>query len=203
MKYDLDSLKHRKSTLCDIENYKEFSVLLPIIRLSGEEYLLFEVRSEKLDKQPNEICFPGGKIEAGEDEKTAAIRETSEELMIAEHSIEILGELDTVVTPFNSILYPFVGLIEGYEGTFNRSEVQDTFYVPLQFFLETQPLCHYMDIKMSPREGFPYHMIQEGENYPWAKGRYPVYFYTYKDKIIWGITSRIVHNFVSILQGIP
>ncbi len=200
MKYDLVSLKHRKATLCDIENYRTFSVLAPIIRLAGENYLLFEIRSETLDKQPNEICFPGGKIENGEDEARAAVRETAEELMIPEQDIEILGELDTVVTPFNSIIYPFAGLIKDYNGTFSRSEVQDTFYVPVRFFLETQPLVHYIDVGTTPREDFPYHMVQEGRNYPWARGRYPVYFYTYASKIIWGITARIVHNFARIIE---
>jgi len=42
-------------------------------------------------------------------------------------------------------------------------------------------------------------MIQKGRDYPWGKGQYPVYFYTYEDKIIWGLTARIINNFVNLL----
>ena len=39
------------------------AVLVPVIHKDGEEHLVFEVRSSKLDWQPGEICFPGGRID--------------------------------------------------------------------------------------------------------------------------------------------
>ncbi|HPL54181.1 MAG TPA: CoA pyrophosphatase, partial [Bacillota bacterium] len=190
---DFTKLAGRKTNICDREIYKEFSVLIPVIK-ADRHFLLFEIRSESLNNQPNEICFPGGRIESLESKQQAAVRETSEELLIPESQISIIAELDTVVTPFNSILYPFVGELREYKGTFNTEEVRSVFTVPMSFFIDTAPLCHDIDIKMRPREDFPYHMVQEGRNYPWGKGRYPVYFYTYEDRIIWGITARIINN---------
>ncbi|HOR86671.1 MAG TPA: CoA pyrophosphatase [Bacillota bacterium] len=200
MNMDFTKLAGRKTSICDREIYKEFSVLIPVIK-ADRHFLLFEIRSESLNNQPNEICFPGGRIESLESKQQAAVRETSEELLIPESQISIIAELDTVVTPFNSILYPFVGELREYKGTFNTEEVRSIFTVPLSFFIDTAPLCHDIDIKMRPREDFPYHMVQEGRNYPWGKGRYPVYFYTYEDRIIWGITARIINNFVSLLTS--
>ena len=200
MNMDFTKLAGRKTNICDREIYKEFSVLIPVIK-ADRHFLLFEIRSESLNNQPNEICFPGGRIESLESKQQAAVRETSEELLIPESQISIIAELDTVVTPFNSILYPFVGELREYKGTFNTEEVRSVFTVPMSFFIDTAPLCHDIDIKMRPREDFPYHMVQEGRNYPWGKGRYPVYFYTYEDKIIWGITARIINNFVSLLTS--
>lgn len=200
MNMDFTKLAGRKTNICDREIYKEFSVLIPVIK-ADRHFLLFEIRSESLNNQPNEICFPGGRIESLESKQQAAVRETSEELLIPESQISIIAELDTVVTPFNSILYPFVGELREYKGTFNTEEVRSIFTVPLSFFIDTAPLCHDIDIKMRPREDFPYHMVQEGRNYPWGKGRYSVYFYTYEDKIIWGITARIINNFVSLLTS--
>ncbi|HOE56949.1 MAG TPA: CoA pyrophosphatase [Bacillota bacterium] len=200
MNMDFTKLAGRKTNICDREIYKEFSVLIPVIK-ADRHFLLFEIRSESLNNQPNEICFPGGRIESLESKQQAAVRETSEELLIPESQISIIAELDTVVTPFNSILYPFVGELREYKGTFNTEEVRSVFTVPMSFFIDTAPLCHDIDIKMRPREDFPYHMVQEGRNYPWGKGRYPVYFYTYEDRIIWGITARIINNFVSLLTS--
>jgi coenzyme A diphosphatase NUDT7 len=196
----LKKLNNRKANICGRDFCKEFSVLVPIVEKDGEYHILYEVRAESLNNQPNEICFPGGRIEAHEESAEAAIRETSEELLIPKSDIEISGELDTLVTPFNSVIYPFAGLLKAYRGTFNPDEVKEVFSVPLSYLMETEPLCHYIDIEMKPREGFPYEMIQEGKQYPWAKGRYPVYFYTYQDKIVWGITARITHNFIELLK---
>lgn len=200
MNIDLTKLKNRKTGISDREAYSEFSVLVPIVRINGNQYLLLEKRSEKLNKQPNEICFPGGKIEKMESAEQAALRETAEELMIEQKNIKIIGELDTIITPFNTIIYPFAGEIGEYDGTFNPDEVKEIFTVPLVYLMNTEPLRSDIDIRVKPREDFPYHMIREGRDYPWSKGRYSVYFYTYHDKIIWGITAKIIKNFVQILK---
>lgn len=201
MKIDFTKLINRKTAVCDKEIYREFSVLVPIIKTGNEYSLIFEVRSENLTKQPNEICFPGGKIEKFESARQAAVRETTEELLIPEAYINVVAELDTVVTPFNSILYPFAGKLNSYKGTFNTEEVKEIFTVPLSFFLENAPLCHYINVRMKPKEDFPYHMVQEGRDYPWGKGKYPVYFYVYENKIIWGLTARIIRNFTNLLSS--
>lgn len=200
MKAFLKELRNRKISVLGKEQHRQFSVFVPILERPDGYSLLFEVRSEKLSQQPDEICFPGGKIESNEDNLEAAIRETSEELLIPRENIEAAGELDTLVTPFNTIIYPFAGMLYNYQGTYNPDEVQEVFCVPLSFFLETEPLCYYIDTVMKPSEDFPYDMVQGGRNYPWGRGKYPVYFYSYKDKIIWGITARITHNFVVLLR---
>ena len=41
------------------------AILLPLVEVNGEDALLFEVRSKRLEMQPGEICFPGGRIESG------------------------------------------------------------------------------------------------------------------------------------------
>ncbi|HOH89597.1 MAG TPA: hypothetical protein PLT56_05330, partial [Bacillota bacterium] len=55
-------------------------------------------------------------------------------------------------------------------GTFKSEEVKETFIVPLSFFLENAPLHHDINISMKPVEGFPYHMVRDGRDYPWGKG---------------------------------
>ena len=41
------------------------AVLVPLVRQDGEYCLLYEIRSANV-RQPGEVCFPGGKREAGE-----------------------------------------------------------------------------------------------------------------------------------------
>jgi 8-oxo-dGTP pyrophosphatase MutT (NUDIX family) len=200
MKTVLEKFRNRTANISDDDSYRKFSIFVPMIESSEGYSLLFEVRSATLNQQPNEICFPGGKIEGTEEKLEAAVRETSEELLLPENKIEILGELDTLVTPFNTLIYPFAGMLYDYAGSFNLAEVKETFTVPLSFLMETEPMRHYIDVQMTPGDDFPYEMIQEGTNYPWRSGKYPVYFYIYKDRIIWGITARIIKNYIEILK---
>jgi len=184
-------------------NYKCYSVMAPIIQINDEPHLLFEIRSEALKTQPREICFPGGRIEPDESPMNCAIRETSEELNLSPSGIKIIGPLDFLVLPYNLLLYPFLGFLDCVDPEaldFNKDEVAEIFTVPLKFFTENEPISHPIEIYIKTNEGFPYHMIQEGKNYNWKSGEYPVYFYTYQNHIIWGITARIIKNLVDILK---
>ncbi len=192
-------LKGKTPVISNYECYNRSSILIPLIKTDEDLLVLFEIRSENLKKQPNEICFPGGGIEQGENELSAAIRETQEELLLDPKDIFIIGPSKTLITPFNYIIYTFVGIINHYNYTYN-SEVNEVFTVPLSYLLNQTPLCHSISVNMEPREDFPFHLIQKGKSYEWGKSEYPVYFYIYKDKIIWGITARIVYDFISLIK---
>lgn len=200
MLYNLDKLKKYNKKVCDHAECKEFSVLIPIVQHNSKESVLFEVRSHKLAKQPNEICFPGGKIEQEETRLQAAVRETCEELLIDESVIRMMGEIDTLVTPFNTVIYPFAAYMDDYQYTFSRHEVQEVFTVPLDFLMDYQPSCSILDVQMIPSEDFPFDKIQYGREYPWVRGKYPVYIYEYEGRVIWGITARILRNFIEIVK---
>ncbi len=182
--------------------YNRFAVLAPIVKIQDKLKLLFEVRSKHLKNQPTEICFPGGKMEDGESPADCAIRETCEELNILPNQIEIFGPLDYLVMPYNIILYPFLGDINSIfieSISFNKDEVSDIFTVPLDYFINNPPLKRFVYLKTDVPEDFPFHMIQNGKNYNWKTGKRPILFYSYKDRIIWGITARIIKNLVNIL----
>jgi len=71
-----------------------YAVLVPMVE--GEEglSLLYEVRAHTLRRQPGEVCFPGGRLEPGEDAVSCALRETWEELGIPRPAVEVVAELD-------------------------------------------------------------------------------------------------------------
>lgn len=183
--------------------HKSYAILIPLIYVDGNIHLLFEVRSENLKTQPGEICFPGGKIEEDESPLESAIRETCEELNINESNIEVIGQTDYIVTPFNLILYPFVGFIKNIDIkniNFNKDEVGSIFTVPLDFFMSNTPETYFVKSKLDIPDDFPFEKIQNGKVYNFRSGKYPIYFYEYDKYIIWGITARIINNLICILD---
>jgi 8-oxo-dGTP pyrophosphatase MutT (NUDIX family) len=87
------------------ERFFNAAVLIPLI-LQGDEYnFLFEKRAKHI-RQGGEISFPGGKFEPHQDKScvNAAIRETEEELGISREQINIIGRLDTFISPRGLIL---------------------------------------------------------------------------------------------------
>lgn len=193
----------RGRTPSTIGYYNFYSVLVPLVEKDGQIHLLFEVRSEFLVHQPGEVCFPGGAIEAGETEEECAIRETCEELGITEDKIKIIGQLDTLHTYSNFTIYSFLGVIS-YEdlmkGTPNKDEVKEFFLVPLKYLMEQAPYIYSMEIIPNIKSDFPYEIVNFKEGYNWRKGRGEVPIYSYEDKVIWGLTARIIKSMVGIIN---
>lgn len=184
-----------------IQHY--FSVLIPLIEIEGKIHLIYELRSQNLNTQPGEVSFPGGRIERGEEFSQAAVRECSEELLIPEAKIEILGETDYLITPFNFIIYAFVGKINVNsieEIKVNNYEVEEIFTVPLEFFLNHQVEKYAAVLKSEFDQDFPYHLLPQGEKYNPRQGDYQIYFYRYQGRVIWGITAEITKSFIDILK---
>ncbi|WP_099187864.1 NUDIX hydrolase [Tepidibacter mesophilus] len=188
-----------------INNYKNFSkssVLIPLIQKDSDLFILFEVRSKDLNTSPSEISFPGGKFDMSDItlEKTA-IRETCEELGLNEKNISIISPLNILVTPFNMIIHPFLGTIDDYSDiSINQSEVDHTFLVPLNFFINTQPESYKHKIQILPCDNFPYSLIPNGKNYKFKEGIYDTLIYEYENYVIWGITARIIKDFIDTLK---
>jgi coenzyme A diphosphatase NUDT7 len=198
----LAKLQNRTPSILGSEDFSKYAILLPLIRKEDGIHIVFEVRSLKLRRQPGEICFPGGRIDPGDDnEKSAAIRETLEELGLNKMDISEVHPLDFLISPFGMILYPFVGFIEGAKKIRpNPSEVEETFTVPLSFFLENNPKIFQVKLQPVPEEDFPYDLIIGGENYRWQPRQMDEYFYLYENRVIWGLTAKILSHFIDILQ---
>lgn len=191
----------RKPLPVDVKN--RFSVMIPLIKRDGDIHLLFEKRAFTLRNQPGEISFPGGRIEKGESPREAAVRETAEELLISEDEIEIYSEGDFVVNPYAAIIYTFVGEIKKDFDKISPSEdeVEKVFTVPLSYFLKTKPKSYKINLRVERNKEFPYHLIPNGVNYKFKRGREEVLFYEYEDEIIWGFTAKMARRFVENLMS--
>jgi coenzyme A diphosphatase NUDT7 len=129
-----DRLKNFKPKPMDYE--VSFAVLVPLIEIDGELNIIYEVRSNSIT-QPGEISFPGGRIEEGESPQEAAIRETSEELLLNKANIEIIRELNYASSKSGAFVFTFLGLIKDldpYEIGYNTDEVSEVFFVFFLYF---------------------------------------------------------------------
>lgn len=186
------------------DGYRHFAVIIPIVEIENEPYLIYEVRSENLRAQPGEICFPGGKVELNEHHSETAIRETCEELNLAREDIEIIGQIDDIVTPFNMYIHVYVGVlnVEYDEILANENEVKELFAVPLSYLIDYKVQEFRTESLIKLPVDFPYDKISSGREYNWRTGKYPVLFIDYQEKTIWGITARITSSFIKTLKDL-
>ena len=181
----------------------QFAVVIPLIRRGGETFVLFEKRAEDLDRQPGEICLPGGAAEEREALAQTAVREASEELLVRQEQVKLLGRMKTLRTGYGNEIAVFLGELEDYQGTWSKDEVACTFEVPLKFFLENEPAEYGTAARIEPDPDFPLDKIPGGADYPWHARRERVAFYYYEDWVIWGLTARIMKEAVRVLRAVP
>ena len=185
------------------------AVLIPLIKIKGEYYLLFQKRAAHI-RQGGDICFPGGGFEQELDKnfQDTALRETYEELGIKAEDIKIIGRLDTYVAPIGAIIEPFVAKIKKNvlkTMVIDKNEVEKTLLIPVSFFKNTDPVEYTLAHEIQPykinEEGkkeilFPADDLGLPDTYkkPWGNKRHKVWVYKYEDEIIWGITSVIIND---------
>jgi peroxisomal coenzyme A diphosphatase NUDT7 len=198
MKQIVSKLQNHTPTILGIREFSKYAVLLPLVEKEDGLHVLFEIRAYHLRRQPGEVCFPGGKVDdTDRNELETAVRETSEELGIQRKNIADVFPLDFLVTPFGTIIYPFVGVIHDVTKiTPNDAEVAEIFTVPLDYFKTVKPEIFNVHYSVEPEENFPFELIIGGENYNWQKRQVDEYFYRYEGKVIWGLTARILTHFL-------
>ncbi|WP_047980360.1 NUDIX hydrolase [Ornithinibacillus contaminans] len=198
----LTKLASMEPGIMGLDSFKRSAVLIPLVEIDGETHILFEVRSMQLRRQPGDICFPGGRIEADDPTTQAcAVRETAEELGISEGSIQDVIPIDYVVSDMGRIIYPFVGKIPDLDQiTPSTMEVEEIFTVPLSYLQQTTPEVYRVNFKVSPEENFPFHLIVGGENYNWQMRHIEELFYLYEDRVIWGLTAKILQHFLHLIE---
>ena len=172
-----------------------YAVLVPFVEWNGRTHVLFEVRADTLRRQPGEVCFPGGRMEAGETPTECAFRETREELGIPPSVIRPIARLDGVFLPPDGLMHPVLAQVETgavVHMSASDAEVKETFLVPADFFIQQPPLCYTFPLEPKVDGDFPYDLIGFPKGYPWRTGVHQVPIWTYKGHVIWGLTARIL-----------
>ena len=183
-------------------NFKFFSVLVPLVAKEDDLYLLYEVRAKNMERQPGEICFPGGELEPVETTEECALRETWEEIGIPQEQIRVITQLDTLYTYSNFAMYCYLGVIPEAaleHLQFSENEVDEVFLVALNDLLAVTPEVYPIRAVPQIPEDFPYDKVYEGKPYPWRGGKGSVPIYEVDGRVIWGLTARITKHFLEII----
>jgi 8-oxo-dGTP pyrophosphatase MutT (NUDIX family) len=95
-------------------NHIEAAVLVPLVWGDRPTCVLTE-RAHMLREHPGELCFPGGRPEAGDENlRATALRETAEEIGV--RTVDVIGVLSSMpLATSDHRLFPFVGLIDAGE----------------------------------------------------------------------------------------
>lgn len=197
-----NTLKNRVRGIMGQAPQVRTAVLVPLVEeADGSLSVLFTKRAMTLRRQPGEISFPGGHCEAADSsDKETALRETREELGVLASDITYLGPLDVLVAWSGLIVYPHVGMVPHPNRLKpNPNEVGEVFTVPLTDLLQITPEIHQVGLRVAPPENFPYEKIPNGKNYRWRTTETNQYFYQAGGEIIWGLTARILANFLEVV----
>ena len=109
------------------------AVAIPVLVREGRQVVLLTQRPEALSAHPGEICFPGGKVDAGDASSLAtACRELDQEVGIPASRILAYREEEATVTTSGYRIEPFVMVIaRDAEIRPNTREVSRYGFLPL------------------------------------------------------------------------
>jgi len=158
-------------------------VMILLYPRDGEPHLVLIRRAAGVLHHKDQIGLPGGQLEAGEDPKTAALRETEEEIGVPRGLITVAGRLTPLfIPPSNFCVYPFVGSAEAAPAFVPEpSEVAGIIEVPLSRLADAATV--------------------RTEVWTLRGERVDVPFYAYGTHKIWGATAMVLAEFLAVLRA--
>jgi len=161
------------------------SVLAPLYDEAGRAVVILTRRTWGLSTHQGEVSFPGGRVEAGETERDAALREAKEEISLDPSLVEVIGELDHLNTlSSRSYIVPYVGVLDGGRPQLspNLGEVEVVLHVPLAELLDPT--------------------IFREEIWPFPGGyQRSIYFFELVGDTVWGMTAALLRQLLGMLTG--
>lgn len=155
---------------------------MPIFQGPEEHCFLLTLRTQTVETHKGQISFPGGVMESVDQSLVeTALRETWEEIGLPRTKVQVLGVFDDYRSVTDLIVTPFAAWLETpFELTLNRSEVEEVLNAPVSLFRDITRLR----IEVRRRGSLDL----------------PVYFYDFQGKEIWGLTARIIKDFLALID---
>jgi len=152
------------------------AVLIPLIIRDGVIHVILTKRSAHLRHHPNQLSFPGGKLDTSDESlRHTALRETHEELAIEYKNINVIGELPLQYTMTGFSIKPYIAFVDSdIKMKANDNEVSKIIEVPITDLMNNRN--HFsMPIKYSSMN-------------------IDVYFKPIKGHLVWGATAAILEQ---------
>lgn len=170
------------------------AVLIPLV-MRDELMLLLTQRTTNLSTHSGQIAFPGGRTDESDTGAIhTALRESTEEIGLPRHHVEVLGTLPIYVTGTAYIITPVVALVTpGFVLQPNPGEVADVFEVPLAYLMNpANHRRHAVEFDGVTREwlSMPYLdrsvLLDNGQS---------------PERFIWGATAGMLRNLYRFLSA--
>jgi 8-oxo-dGTP pyrophosphatase MutT (NUDIX family) len=168
-----------------VPGYRQAAVLLPLYETAAGPHFVLTKRTERVPTHKGQISFPGGGFQDGDGSLlSTALRETEEEIGLLRRDVDVVGVLDDTVTAASAhVVRPFVGFVpHPYAFRLDSFEIEQLIQLPLRPLLE--PNCFREEV--------------------WERDGQPrsVFFHEHDGHTIWGLTARILKQFVEAV-GTP
>lgn len=159
------------------QNLRDAAVLIAIIDHGNAPTMVLTKRSANLRKHTGQIAFPGGAIDPTDaDAAAAALREAEEEIGLARHLPNVVGQLPYYISGSGFRIKPIVALLDaGQRFNINTDEVEEVFEVPLAFLMD------------------PKNHVQSSREWQGVERFY--YEMPYEQHRIWGVTAGMIRAF--------
>jgi len=169
----------------DVERVRPAAVLAAFWEHEGELEVLLTRRSQDLRAHSGEVSFPGGRSDPGEGLAEAALREAEEEVGLDPSAVEVVGELDHLMTiTSSSFIVPFVGLLPGRPAGLvpNPGEVDAVLFVPVAELLLDE--------------------VFREELWHWDDREREIFFFELVGDTVWGATGAMLRHALGMALGL-
>ena len=175
------------------------AVLAPFYDLDGELYTILTRRSWDLRSHTGEVSFPGGAQDPGESLVDAALREAFEEIGLDRAGVEVLGELDHLMTVTSrSFIVPFVAVLPDVPVLEpNPSEVDAVLHVPVRELLLDEVYREELWRFATAPPWVPPDLVATDE--PTERS---IFFFELVGDTVWGATAAMLRHLLGTALGL-
>lgn len=173
------ALERRSRRVVEAPDRVPAAVLVLFVYREGEPHLVFAKKTDAVPHHKGQFSFPGGVVETFDGSRVeTALREAQEEIGLDPAAVDVLGLFDD--SPTNTSLFVITPVV-----AFCRTapvfrpdgrEIERVVEIPVRRLLD--PACFHEE-----------HWERDGE-------LHPVAFFTCGEDVVWGVTGRILKDFL-------